>query len=115
MVSRESTRGFKQEVFARHFAVVCGSEYPPAWIYTLCSEVGETVIVLFDSEDFPFVASRESGRVENEPVELASLFHESAKPMEGVTFAKVVLHGVHSIVTEIGFRPVQIGLREIER
>ncbi len=77
-------------------------------------ELEEAAVVAFDAEDLAFVVAGEGGRVEDDGIELAALFCEAAKPVEGVAFAKVVFFGVHVIGPEIFAGPVEIDLGEVE-
>ena len=74
----------------------------------------ESSVVLFDAEDLAFIVAGKSGRIEDDDVELTSLFGEAAEPVKGIAFAEVVIFGRDVVKAEIFAGPIEIDLGEVE-
>ena len=65
---------------------------------------------LFQHEKPYPVVARESGWIENDEVKKAVLFSEAAEPVEGVSFAKVVICGIDVVEEKVLASPVEVYL-----
>ncbi len=102
------------EVARVEFAAVGAAEDPSARGEAGVGELDESVVVFFNAEDFAFVIAGEGGGIEDDAVEGAALAGEAFEPVEGVSFAEVVVVGVEIVGTEVFFGPVEIDLGEVE-
>lgn len=97
------------------FAAVGAAENPAARGEAGVSELDEPVVVFLHAEHFTFVVAGKGGGVEDDTVEGAVLSGKTFEPVEGVTFAKVMVSGVELIYAEVVFCPVEVNLGEVER
>lgn len=102
------------EIAGMEFAAVRAAEDPAAGGEAGVGEFDEPVVVFFHTENFAFVVAGKGGRVEDDAVESAALSGESFEPVEGITFAEVMVGWVEFVCAEVVFCPIEVNLGKVE-
>ena len=102
------------EVAGVEFSAVGAAENPSAWGEAGVGEADEAVVVFFDAEDLAFVVAGKGGGVEDDAVKRPALSGEAFEPVEGISFAEIMVGGIEIVGAEVVFRPVEIDLGEVE-